>query len=936
MNDTNFSLTPDDPRLTAFALGELEGDERAHVAAAIAGNPALQSVVDDIRATAAQLESVLAAESAPAQSEPAFSARKAAIIAGRDLRKHDGGSLGKLGEVIPFRRYLYIAGGLAAAGLAVMVTLRQTAPGAPRVERLVVTGEVKRESDLKAIAPGAAGQNQEGNETLPPAAAATVTLTEPSAVSPLPASATVPPTPATPATRADPNFNFFQAPTAGATAVVTTDAARPNPFEAAAGKDNNLQTDSVGSGSRLKIDLQDAPTSYSVINREFIDALGIGDLNEAANWAVGQTFQVGQATPTSPSPKSSQGAGPASANFAVETSDFGRGPNSALFGGPQPDAGLTGVQSTQAPQAQALNRTTETVQLTPFSVTDTAARPAAGGGGGGGGGRAGGGAAAGAAAPGAAGGRGGAGGAGGGGGRGAAQVQSQTAQPNTESYGLRRNNSFVSVANAPLSTFSIDVDSAAYSNVRRFLQGGQLPPVDAVRVEEMVNYFPYRYPAPENPAQPIAAAFGLAPRNLPAPFAASLEVATAPWDPAVRLVRVGLKGREVSTADRPRANLVFLLDVSGSMNQPNKLPLVKESMRLLLRRLREDDRVAIVVYAGATGVALPSTPAANGGVIEQAIERLTASGSTNGAAGINLAYQIANENFVRGGINRVILCTDGDFNVGVTNQGDLVRMVEERAKSNVFLTVLGFGMGNLKDSTLELLADKGNGNYGYIDTRAEAEKMLVDQVNGTLVTIAKDVKIQVEFNPAQVAAYRLVGYENRLLAKEDFNNDKVDAGEIGAGHTVTALYEVVPAAGASIPAAFGVPPVDDLKYQRPAANATAGQLDARFGAAAAGSDELLTVKIRYKEPTGTESQKLEFPLRDTGRAFNAASPEFKFAAAVAGFGLALRETRPNVQVMNAAIEWANDGLRDDPMGYRAEFIGLVRRATQLLAQGAQR
>jgi Ca-activated chloride channel family protein len=289
-------------------------------------------------------------------------------------------------------------------------------------------------------------------------------------------------------------------------------------------------------------------------------------------------------------------------------------------------------------------------------------------------------------------------------------------------------------------------------------------------------------------------------------------------------------------------------------------------------------------------------------VIEAAIERLAASGSTNGAAGINLAYQIASENFVRGGINRVILCTDGDFNVGVTSQGDLVRMVEERAKSNVFLTVLGFGMGNLKDSTLELLADKGNGNYGYIDTRAEAEKLLVDQVNGTLVTIAKDVKIQVEFNPAQVAAYRLVGYENRLLAKEDFNNDQVDAGEIGAGHTVTALYEVVPAAGASIPAGFGVPPVDDLKYQRPAANAPAGQLDARFGAAATGSDELLTVKIRYKEPTGKESQKLEFPLRDTGKAFSAASPDFKFAAAVAGFGLALRETRPNVQVMNAAID----------------------------------
>ena len=914
MNDQNFFLTPDDPRLTAFALGELEGDERAAVAAAIARNPALNVVVDDIRATAAQLEAVLAAEPAAAtQPEPLFSARKAAIIEGNDLRKHDGGPLGRLGELIPFRRYLYITGGLAAAGLAVAISLR--APSSPvRLENIVreKTAQPRTDKEVKLalVEPAtiensakAEGDLRQAKATAEAASAAASPVATIPAVNPALPALSVPvdstktladraaPPPAAGAQRnffqnggtgntdsyAVESFDFGRGPngvlfggagqaSAAAPAAPAASAASPamqgetvrlSPFQVTEKTDDSFNTTTVGTGGRLALDLKDAPASYSIINREFIDAISITDMNEAATWASGQSGQFQQ-----------------------------RGVTQATT-----NPGLAGVQSSQTPRA-------------------------AGAGGAGSGGRGG---AAGAAA-----------------GRGGRGVPPAPAQANTESYGLRRNNTFVSVANAPLSTFSIDVDSAAYANVRRFIQGGQLPPVDAVRVEEMVNYFPYHYPAPEAAAQPLAAAFGLVPKNLPAPFAASLEVATAPWDGSVRLVRVGLKGREVSTANRPRANLVFLLDVSGSMDQPNKLPLVKESMRLLLRRLREDDRVAIVVYAGASGVALPSTNAANGGVIEAAIERLSASGSTNGAEGINLAYQIANENFVRGGINRIILCTDGDFNVGVTNQGDLVRMVEERAKSNVFLTVLGFGMGNLKDSTLELLADKGNGNYGYIDNRGEAEKLLVDQVNGTLVTIAKDVKIQVEFNPALVAAYRLVGYENRLLAKEDFNNDKVDAGEIGAGHTVTALYEIVPAAGANIPSEFGVPPVDDLKYQRPTANATAGQLDARFGAAATGSDELLTVKIRYKEPTGTESQKLEFPLRDTGKAFSAASPDFKFAAAVAGFGLALRETRPNVQVMNAAIEWASDGLRDDPMGYRSEFIGLVRRTAALVNQGAQR
>ena len=473
---------------------------------------------------------------------------------------------------------------------------------------------------------------------------------------------------------------------------------------------------------------------------------------------------------------------------------------------------------------------------------------------------------------------------------------------NTEAYGYRKDNDYQRVADHPLSTFSIDVDTAAYANVRRFLNQGQRPPADAVRIEELVNYFSYNY------AQPTGQT----------PFAASLEVASAPWAPEHRLVRIGLKGREVSDAARPQANLVFLLDVSGSMRSPNKLPLVKQSLRLLVDKLRPDDRVAIAVYAGSSGLALPSTSVSRKADILEAIERLEAGGSTNGAMGIHLAYDIAKANFVEGGVNRVILATDGDFNVGTTSEGELVRLIGEKAKGGVFLSVLGFGMGNLKDGTLEQIADKGNGHYAYIDSLAEARKALVEQAGGTLVTIAKDVKIQVEFNPAQVAAYRLIGYENRMLAKEDFNNDAVDAGEIGAGHTVTALYEVVPA-GAELPGA-ATPAVDELKYQKTEAR----------GRRAADNGELLTVKVRYKEPAGDTSSKLEFPLRDAGLHFEDASQDFKFAAAVAGFGMALRDSPHKGSLTLADISaWGRAGLGSDAGGYRSEFLSLVEKAQAL-------
>lgn len=464
-------------------------------------------------------------------------------------------------------------------------------------------------------------------------------------------------------------------------------------------------------------------------------------------------------------------------------------------------------------------------------------------------------------------------------------------------------NAFLRPTDHPLSTFSIDVDTGSYSLIRSFLtQQGQLPPPDAVRIEEMLNYFDYTYEPPTDER----------------PFATRVEIAPCPWAPEHRLAKIGLKGREVHRDQRPLSNLVFLLDVSGSMSASNKLPLVQQGLSLLVQQLTEGDYVSIVVYAGAAGAVLPPTSGDQKQVILNSLNRLSAGGSTNGGQGIRLAYTLARQHFVQGGCNRVILCTDGDFNVGTTGQGDLVRLIEKEAKSGVFLSIFGFGMGNYKDATLEQLADKGNGNYGYIDTLSEAQKIFVDQMSGTLVTIAKDVKIQVEFNPAIVGAYRLIGYENRMLRKEDFNDDTKDAGEIGAGHTVTALYEIVPA-GQAIPAAPGV---DPLKYQAPTQEAPA-----------ASSGEMMTVKLRYKEPDGETSQLLEFPITDEGRTLGKSTPDFRFAAAVAAFGMILRDSPyKGVSTPDFVAELAGEGLGDDAHGYRAEFVTLVQRAATLLAQ----
>ena len=471
---------------------------------------------------------------------------------------------------------------------------------------------------------------------------------------------------------------------------------------------------------------------------------------------------------------------------------------------------------------------------------------------------------------------------------------------NTESYAPISENDFKGVLDHPLSTFSIDVDTASYSNVRRYLNSGNMPPPDAVRIEELLNYFTYNDPAPRGSD----------------PFSVNVEIADAPWNTRHRLARIGLQGREIRRGELEGCNLVFLLDVSGSMNTPNKLPLLKKAMGLLVDQLGRNDTVSIVVYAGASGLVLEPTSGNDKASIREALERLSAGGGTNGGAGLRLAYDMAKRSFLRGGVNRVILATDGDFNLGTTGKGELLDLIERYAKQdNISLTALGFGMGNYKDDMLEHLADKANGNYAYIDSLAEARKVLVEQVGGTLVTIAKDVKIQVEFNPAEVAAYRLIGYENRLLAKEDFNDDTKDAGEIGAGHSVTALYEIVPAGLEYGADGSGV---DPLKYQKDRAELKPGR--------AAGSGELFTVKLRYKEPEGSTSKLIEVPVTDSGSGLRAASGDFRFASAVAAFGMKLRHSEHVADMgWNEIRNLAESGRDDDPGRYRAEFIELLGR-----------
>lgn len=470
---------------------------------------------------------------------------------------------------------------------------------------------------------------------------------------------------------------------------------------------------------------------------------------------------------------------------------------------------------------------------------------------------------------------------------------------NTEEYKNIEENGFKKVNENPLSTFSIDVDAASYSNMRRYLNRGELPPADAIRTEELINYFSYNYPQPTGKD----------------PVKITTEIGSCPWNKNHRLVRIGLKAKEIPTEKLPVSNLVFLIDVSGSMYGPQRLGLVQSSLKLLVNNLRDTDRVAIVVYSGSAGERLPSTSGSDKQKIREAIDELTAGGSTAGGEGIKLAYKIAKKNFVKGGNNRIILCTDGDFNVGVSSNEGLENLIEQERKSGVYLTVLGYGMGNYKDSKMQILAEKGNGNHAYIDNLQEANKVLVNEFGATMHTVAKDVKLQIEFNPSQVQAYRLIGYESRLLKDEDFNNDAKDAGEMGAGHTVTAFYEVVPA---GVESNF-VNKVDDLKYQKKVKSALQP---------ATGSKELLTVKLRYKSPDEDASKKLEFPLVDSKG--NNVSSNFRFAAAVAMFGQLLRDSDFKGDATYAqVIAMAKTALDNDERGYRREFLRLVETADGL-------
>lgn len=506
---------------------------------------------------------------------------------------------------------------------------------------------------------------------------------------------------------------------------------------------------------------------------------------------------------------------------------------------------------------------------------------------------------------------------------------------NTESYAGISENGYRDPLREPYSTFSIDVDNASYSNVRRFINLGQEVPKDAVRIEEMINYFKYDYPKATGEH----------------PFSVYTEAGICPWNKNHYLLHIGLRGKDIDKTELPPSNLVFLLDVSGSMDSPNKLPLLKSAFGLLVGELREQDRVAIVVYAGAAGVVLESTPGNNRSAIMQALDKLQAGGSTAGGAGLMLAYRIAEKNFIKGGNNRIILATDGDFNVGVLDNVSMEKLVEEKRGLGVYMTVLGFGMGNIKDDKMEIIADKGNGNYAYIDNIQEARRVLVQEFGGTLFTIAKDVKFQVEFNPAYVKAYRLVGYENRLLADKDFNDDTKDAGEMGAGHTVTALYEIVPAGSEET----GLPTVDPLRYQGAGAGASAGGAyrtagganysegtgvgsvsEAWYGNEAAGSSnmrpsrkdvprELCNIKLRYKEPEALTSKLFSKTVGTDIKKAGETTDRYRFSAAVAAFGMMLRDSKFRGTATLADVVTLASGARgSDPDGYRAEFIRLVQ------------
>jgi secreted protein with Ig-like and vWFA domain len=864
-------IPPHDLNLTAYALGELEGDERAKIEAALRAHPELRETVAEIRAAAAQIEAALASEAGEAVAEVKaprfmprlirFPAKPPAAVHRRRARSVEREKPDPYpapspnGRLVQFPQLYYVAGLLAAACFAVIVALnrddferRQQA-----LDENARAAYARREVEARpaSVQPGqlavsVASRPAESiaiGDSMPPSApladparavANLALLEQARQVLPLsapPAAAVVPDT-----VRRD-------------TAVAVTRPAEAEPTGSSAR--------AAGSPAGTPADLEVAPpAAANVASQVTAENLPPADVvTVVANTAdamahADRLFAAPTGSFLAPvtgvAPVSDHATMPANGDDVVVLSAFTVQEKRDSFG--SMTANRRRVASAELDQDD-----------------NHLPRPPAG----------------------AKFGRG-------------AELDAPV-----------RDNPFVPAAIDPVSTFAADVGTASYSTLRRLLAQRQLPTRDAVKIEEMVNYFPYRYAAPPPPRELTfwQRLFG---RESAPPLAATLEVADAPWAPTHRLVRIGLRARDVAMAEREAANLVFLLDVSSSMNEFNRLPLVKESLRLLVSRLRPDDRVAIVTYGGSGGVALRPTLASNAREIVAAIDALATSGLADRGGGIRQAYELAQANFAEDRINRVILCTDGDFNLGAGSEGELLRLVQQKAESGVYLSVLGFGMGNYRDATLEKLARRGNGAFGYVDSRREAHKLLVEQVSSTLVTVARDVKLQVEFNPAKVASYRLIGYENRLLRREDFNLEHVDAGEIGAGHTVTALYEIVPVG------APGAPVNDAVAASR----------------TWSGGDELLTVKVRYKKPDGLLTRSSRFALPDVPRPFAQASADFRFAAAVAQLGMILRGSEYRGQAtIGDVIAWAAAAAAnaaDDPGGYRGEFIDLARQAQELL------
>ncbi|MEY2881976.1 MAG: hypothetical protein RLZZ15_4356 [Verrucomicrobiota bacterium] len=782
MNATK--LSPDDPRLTAYALGELDPAERAAVEAALTTDPAARAAVEEIRVLSAHLAAALAGEALPpAPTPPPFTLPEetreavqfpavAAVTDGRrrettaasprvhasDAPTAEENRRGPLGALLQFPRFYFVAGGALAAGFALMIALRSP-PGepAPRAAKLAEREVATREQT--------AGGSASATTTTRPSSAPVLALVPENAA----AAAPVAPT----------------APAPNSAALASMVAIEPLP---------SIAPDALAVAAfappPARLDLRE------VVSPEISAAIVAQGSVNAPPVSFAPTVTSAPASPSAPSP---------------------------LASAPPPANTVASVPPT-ASVASTANSATAT---TPLATAPAAAR----------------------------------------------------------------DNDFLAAADHPISTFSIDADTASYPNIRRLLQSKRLPAHDAVRIEELLNYFPFHYSPPRGDA----------------PFAATMEVADAPWAPAHRLVRIGLKAREVASAARPPASLVIVVDALATHRAGHQLAMIRESLQWLATRLRPDDRVALVTCNGAGAVLLPSTPVRDGRAVLAALDALAPGASNSRARGLQLGYELAQAAFLPGGANRVVLCTDGNSAVTITAEGALARFIEARAKAGVALTAYGFGMGLYRDPLLELLADTGRGNYAYVDSRREAEKSLAEEINGPAVTIAKDVNIQVEFNPATVARYRLIGYENRALKKDDFSRDAFEAGEIDAGRALTALFEIVPVSGAS-----------------------PGSVAADL-ARATDPNELLEMKVRYKKPGLVAKQKLSFPLFDSRARFVDASADFKFAAAVAGFGMILRDSPHKGDATLAhVVEWAAAGVADDPGGHRGEFIELARGAESVL------